>query len=194
MPLDNTKLIQPKSDRVLRLTATCVQAVVRLRFAYDLSSDDAIELARIHDVRSAVEILGGKLELWRSIPEGPRFELAVAETKLAGGLIPAEDAKGTVEVRRGYIQTTAEDGQAGTQREKLILGLHELRREAEQWGREYGRFIDRLLSLYAGARKDLVLLRLAPETAKQAESELEQVLLVALHKADELETQVRASA
>jgi len=183
-----------KSDRVLRLTASCVQTVVRLRYGYELPVADAVELARIHDVRSAVRIFGEKLRLLENIPRPTRFTLAATEAAFTGGIIPEEDLDRTIAVRRASIGTIPEHEQAGARREILVANLRELRRAWEQWAREYAHFIDRLAALLAEGERELKLLRLEPETAERAGTELEQVLLVALRKAGELEPFVQAAA
>jgi hypothetical protein len=183
---DNVNLLRQKSDRVRRLTASCVQSVVRRRYGYEMPMADAIDLARIHDVRSAVRIFEEKLDLFKNVPQPTRFKLATTEATLTGGLTPREDIDHTVAVRRVSFGTMSEYEQAGVSREILVARLHELRRQWERWAREYSRFIDRVASLHVEADRDLNLLRLEPETAKRAKAELERVLLVALRKASEL--------
>jgi hypothetical protein len=190
---NDVSLLHYKSDRVLRLTATCVQSVARFRYGYEMPVADAIDLARIHDLRSTVRILEEKLELLQSVPQATRFKLAVTEAAFTGGLNPAEDVDHIVAVRQASIGTTPEWESSGLPREILIARLQGLRREWEHWAREYSRFIACLGSLHMEADRDLKLLRLEPETAKRAEAELEQVLLVALRKASELEPNVRAT-
>lgn len=191
---DNTDLLRYKSDRVLRLTASCVQSIVRRRYRYEMPMAEAIDLARIHDVRSAVQTFGEKLELLQNVPQAARFKLAATEATFTGGLNPADDVDHTVAVRRASIGTTHEREQIGIPREILIANLRELRREWERWARDFGYFIDRLASLHAEGERGLKLLRLEPELAKRAEAELEQILLVALHRAGELEPHVQAAA
>ena len=147
---------------------------------------DAIDLARIHDVRSAVRIFEEKLELLQSVPQATRFRLATTEAALTGGLSPREGVDQTVAVRRVSIGAMSESEQSGVSREILVARLRELRRQWERWAREYSRFIDRVASLHLEADRDLKLLRLEPETAKRAKADLERVLLVALRKAGEL--------
>jgi SLT domain-containing protein len=190
VPPDNTILLGQKSERVRRLTASCIQSVVRLRCGYEMSMADAIDLARIHDVRSAVRIIEEKLELLQNVPQAMRFKLAATEAALTGGLSSREDIDNTVAVRRASIGPKSERQPAGVSLEILITGLQKLRRQWERWAREYSRFISRIASLHAEADRDLNSLHLEPETAKRARADLERVLLVALRKAGELELYV----
>lgn len=184
-----------KSDRVLRLTASCVQSIVRLRYRYEMPMSEAIDLARIHDVRSAVRAFADKLELLQNIPQAARFTLAAAEATFTGGVVsPADYVDHTIAVRRASIGAPTEREQSGVPREVLIANLRQLRREWEQWAREFAHFMDRIASLYVEGDRALKLLGLEPETAKRAEAELEQVLLIALHKAGGLGTHIQAAA
>jgi hypothetical protein len=189
---NSAEVLSLKSDRVLRLTASCIRSVVRIRYAYDISPASAIELARVHDVPSAVRVIGEKLELHQARSQAARFDIAITEAAFTVG--PREDVDRTVSVRRASIDVMSEQSQAGIPREVLVARLRDLRRECEQWAREYSRFIDRIATLYAQADRDLKALRLEPEAAKQAEVALERVLLVALRKAGDLELHVRAVA
>ena len=186
MPPDNVNLLCQKSDRVRRLTASCVQSVARLRYGYEMPIADAIDLARVHDLRTAVRTFEEKLELLQNVPQATRFKLATTEAALAGGLNRRAGVDHTIAVRRASIGTMPEREQLGVPREILVARLRELRRSWERWAREYSRFIDRVASLHAEAERDLKLLRLEPETAKRAKAELERVLLVALLEAGEL--------
>lgn len=130
-------LLSPQPDRVLRLTASCIQSIVRVRHGYEIPMADAIELARVHDVRSAVRIMGEKLELLRTVPQAARLKLATTEATFTVGFLPKEDVDRTVSVRRASIGVMSEQMQAGMPREILVAKLHELRRECEQWAREF---------------------------------------------------------
>jgi hypothetical protein len=191
---NNLDLMRYKSDRVLRLTASCVQSIVRIRYRYVMPMSEAVDLARIHDVRSAVRTFGEKLDVHQNVPQAARFKIAAAEATFTGSLSSADYVDHTIAVRQASIGTTHEREQTGAQREILIANLRGLRREWEQWAREYVHFIDSIAALHVQADRELKLLCLEPETARRAEAELEQVLLVALHKAGELEPHVRVAA
>jgi hypothetical protein len=184
--------VYQKSDRVLRLTATCIRSVVRVRYGYDISLASAIELARVHDVQSAVRVIGEKLELHQGRSQAARFDIATTEAAFTVGT--REDVDRTVSVRRASIDAVSEQRQAGMPREVLVARLRVLRGECELWTKEYSRFIDRIATLYARADRDLKALHLETQVAKQAEVALERILLVALRKADDLELHVRAVA
>jgi hypothetical protein len=192
VPPDNLPLLHHKSDRVLRLTASCVQTAIRLCYAYEMSMSEAVDLARIHDVRSAVRVFGEKLELFNSVPRPTRFRLAATEATFTSGVIPEDDLIHTVAVRRASIGTISEHERAGISRLVLVAHLREVRRASEQWAREYGGFMDRIALLHMEGVRDLKLLRLEPETGKRADGELERVILVALRKAGELVLSVQA--
>jgi hypothetical protein len=191
---DNTHLIHSKSDRVLRLTASCIQSIVRSRYAHDMPMNVAIDLARAHDVRSAVQAYEQKLELHQGLPHNTRIQLAGTEAAISRGVIPAEEIDRTIAVRRGSLETMREGEQGEARREILVARLREVRRECEQWAREYSRFFDDIASLYQKAARDLRSLHLDAERARQADVELEQVLVLALHRAGQIESNVRAVA
>jgi hypothetical protein len=192
---ENVDLMRYKSDRVLRLTASCVQSIVRVRYRYEMPMTEAIDLARIHDVRSAVRAFGEKLELFQSVPQAARFKLAATEATFTGSVVPPADyVDHTIAVRRASIGVPSEREQNGVPREIFIANLRQLRREWEQWAREFADFMDCIASLHLEGDRGLKLLRLEPETAKRAEAELEHVLLIALRKAGELGTHVQAAA
>jgi hypothetical protein len=190
--LHSVEVPYQKSDRVLRLTATCIRSVVRVRYGYDISMASAIELARVHDVPSAVRVIGEKLELHQGRSQAARFDIAATEAAFTVGT--KEDVDRTVSVRRASIDAASEQKQAGMPREVLVTRLRVLRRECEQWAREYSRFMDSIATLYAKADRDLKALRLQPEASKMAAVELESILLTALGKARDLELHVQAVA
>lgn len=190
---DDIHLPHHKSDRVLRLTASCIRSVIRLRYGYEMHMPEAVDLARIHDVRSAVRVFGEKIELLHRVPRSARFKLAATEATFTSGVIPEEDVSHTVAVRRATIGAIPEYEQAGIPREVLVAHLREVRRASAQWALEYGRFIDRISSLHVEGVRGLTLLRLEHATGKRAEAELEQILLVALRKAGQLESHFQAA-
>ena len=79
-------------------------------------------------------------------------------------------------------------------REETGASLRELGRRSKRWAKEYGRFIQRLATMYRTAGRELEGMRLEPETEKQAKQELEWILLRAHHKVSELESLAQSGA
>jgi hypothetical protein len=182
-----------KSDRVVFLTASCVRSIVRLRFAYEMPMADAIDLARVHDLRSATEAVREKLEVLRNVPEAGRARQAVAEAKLTRGLLPREELERTIKLRERSIGSTTVTEEAEAQRETLVTRLRALRRDWERWGREYSDFMDSMALIHSRACLELEALHLPPEVGARAEAELEAILLEAVSAANGINPGARRS-
>jgi hypothetical protein len=187
MRLEKTYPVQPKSDRVARLTASCLRSLVWRRYSREISPDQALNLGRIYDLRSAMETIKLKLELHRPIPdESARFGLAVTEAVLTPPEDPAKNLNRIIQVRRESANTRTAGDQGELHRETLIRSLQILRRDWELWVREYSHFIEQLGLLHRVAIRELNSLSLNPEIANRAYEELQGILLRALEQASEL--------
>lgn len=159
-----------------------------------MSMEDAVELARVHNLHSAVDVFGKKLELHFNTPDAIKFKLALAETKFTHPGNGSEDVKNTVNARMATITTISDNTQNELNRQHLVGTLHDVRRESETWAREYARFIERLTLLHGEAIAELESFRLDTESIGQAKMELGQILLNALHKVDGLQAQEAKAA
>ncbi len=113
---DRGKPIFRKSDRVVGLTASCIQSVVLLRHRHELSRSVAIDLARVHDLPTAVRKYAEQLEVLRGAPREVRHEQAGVEAALTRGFDSRREVDRIVEIRQGsfrnVVQVRARRGKA----------------------------------------------------------------------------------
>jgi hypothetical protein len=185
VPLTEIRLGRPQSDRVMRLTAACIRAAVRLEHGHEMSMDDALDLARIYSVPAAVAAVRAKMDLLRAVMNPVRVKLAIGEAKLAGGLTGEDHLSRIIEIRRASLDFVDDTGKGGQQREAVMAALREVRKEWNSWASEYLGFVSALSSLHAQGTRELQALRLDPEDARQAEIGLERIMLAALSRASE---------
>jgi hypothetical protein len=171
-----------KSDRVLRLTATCIQAAVRLRLGMRIPFDDAIELARVHNVRSAVESIGAKLRVHESVPEHVRVQVAVSEAKLSDVVTGSESTEHIIKVRTVAFGPGLA-AQMPALSESFKRGAEAIRREAMEWSVDYGGFSEDLFAMYRDAARQLKQIPITAERRAQAIAELETIIADALKRA-----------
>src|SRR6267154_1998469 len=117
MLMSNQRSLQwaPKSERVVQLLAVCIRTAVRFRYApRELSKPDAIDLARKHDLSSAMKAISGKMELHQNLPsdEG-RFKLAVNEAKDL-------DTKNVIAMREASVAILQSNQAASSQRYLVV--------------------------------------------------------------------------
>lgn len=171
-----------KSERVLRLTASCIRTAVRLRLGHNLSFDDAMDLARLHDVQSAVNSLEAKLEVHDNVPDRVKISVAVSEAKLSNTVSGAESVEHIIKIRSAAFGTGMAETQTAEQRESLINALQALRREANQWADGYQRFSGDLFAIYENAVRQLKKLPLTGTRRTQAMTELETIITDAIRR------------
>jgi hypothetical protein len=172
---------KPKSERVVQLLAASIRAAVRLRYARDISRDDSIDMARAHDLPSALRTIAVKMEVHENLPDDHGFDLADAETKLT-----SESHLGTekiVEIRRASLSTLESSQSNSSDRQFLIAGLHAVQQEARSWAKAYSRFLTEMETLYKSTRTRIDGLNLPLGKRLQAQSELEQMIVNAIKQA-----------
>jgi hypothetical protein len=144
--------------------------------------EDALDLARIYSVATAVALVREKSELLRAVKGPMRMKLAVGEAKLSEGSMTGEHLGRIVQMRRATmdaVKTTQKDLQ---KREAAVAALRALKREWESWASEYVDFMAALDSLYRQARRELGTLHLSPEESPRAGLALERILLRAVER------------
>lgn len=169
--------LYPKSDRVIQLLAASICTAIRLRFSREISKGDSIDLARVHDLRSALNTITIKSELHRHLPGGRGFDLAVAEAKLGS------EHEMITAVRQATISTFDSNQSSASERQKLIEALRTTQQEARLWAKEYSRFLIEMETLYNKTNGQLNSLRLPLNRRLQAQSELEKLIANATRRA-----------
>jgi len=184
---ENSPQLAPKSERVIRLLATCIRSAVRFRYAQNVSQTDAIDLARIHDLQSAMKTISEKMEVHRSLPDDQgRFKLAVAETKLV-----SETDLGTakiVAIRRATVDALGSNPGDLSQRQGLLASLRMVQQEARLWAKGYSRFLTEIASLHKSMNSRIVGLHLPTSVRLEAQSELEKLIVDAIRRAGEIDS------
>jgi hypothetical protein len=182
-----------KSERVVLLTASCIQSIARLRHGAEIPTRNAIALARVHDVRSASEVIATKLDLMRAVPEAIRLPLVVAEAQLETGTYDKSHIDALLRARRASVQVI--DNTRGlAPRHEVVAALQRIRKEWSEWGDRYLAFVRSLGHIHASATQELGQIRLSSELLKRAETELERIALGAIRKASECESSKKAAA
>lgn len=171
--------IANKSERVLNLLATSIQVGVEAVLGTQIGFADARDLARVHALRSSIDLIRAKKEVHREVanPE-QRERVVIAEAKVESASDLHLDT--VVEIRRatGEVFEIAADARADEQqRQALVVNL---RQEILTWGSSYRRFLRQLFELYELRRRQLIELRLEGDEARLALAELEGVFIVAL--------------
>jgi hypothetical protein len=170
-----------KSERVVRLTAACIQAAIRLRLNVSIPFSDAIDLARVHDVRSAVEGVRSKLQVHEAVPQSIRLKIAVSEAKLSDSVTGQESTEHILNVRNTTFENMVPE--TNDTSASIVRGLEAIVRDAAEWVGEYRRFSDDLLAIYRDGTRRLNQLPLTFERRAQARSELESIIADAFKRA-----------
>jgi hypothetical protein len=180
---DVSPLRVPQSERTLSLFAVCIQVAVRLRFEQELPLSTALELARVHDLRSALRGIAAKLELHRNVSDAKaKAGLAFAEAALtsdeAAGAAAAEAATiaAVIAVRKGATEAMSAHKFSADQRTALLATLREVREDSRRWANGYSRFSTALLDLYKAMRSELTKMPLASSDRARALAELEEII------------------
>lgn len=71
-----------QSPRVHRMLAAAIRAAALSNLQINLSKSDSFDIARVHDLRSALQTLEAKQRLHSVLPRDAGLKLAIAETKL----------------------------------------------------------------------------------------------------------------
>lgn len=177
-----------RSERISLLTAAFIRAAVRLRFGYEMSASESVELARVHDLRSAIDSIGAKMELHRNLPTRSRMELSIVESAIDPPVDRATtDSFGNVvSVRVKTLQTlsaeTASVQDVGARRS----ALRALRTESRLWARDYGRFFEAMAKLYRNSRSKLIDMDLSGEDKMKAFAELEDIIVDGISRAGQI--------
>src|SRR5215472_8884066 len=130
----------PKSDRLLLLTATCIRAAVWLRFKYELPLSEALDLAHVHDLRSALDEITAKVEVHRSLPDSKaRIDLAIVESKLESPAAKdvASYSQSVIAIRTKTAETLSARMTSAEDRASLLSALRKLRIESQRWAEDY---------------------------------------------------------
>ncbi len=148
----------------------------------DLSVADSVELARVHDLRSAIRRISRGLELHRNLPnKGMQFRLAVAEAKLT---TESDVATGKIiEVRKVSVEALVATQTGSSEREVLVKRLRVVQHEFGEWSRTYSRFLDDVATLRRNARAEIHHLRLPAEDRSAALIAVDGIILNALVRA-----------
>ena len=176
-----------KSERVVQLLAACIRTSVRLRYARELSRTDSIDLARVHDLSAAMKTISAKMELHTNLPSDlRRFELAVNEAKLVSG----DDlgAKSIIDIREASIAAHHSNQDTSAQRFFVVTALRNVEQEAISWGKAYSRFMTEIERLHKRENARIVGLHLPANLQRKAQLELEQIVLDAIGRAEEMDS------
>jgi hypothetical protein len=189
MPLINQNFPQlaPKSERVVKLLAACIRSAVRFRYPQlNLSQTDAIDLARIHDLQSALRTISTKMEVHQSLlSEQRRFMLAVNEAKLVSDAdIGTENIIAIREASIAVLRSTSDA--TSSQRHLVVASLRIGLQEVRLWAKAYSRFLTEIESLYKSTNARIVGLRLSSTVRRKAQLELEQIIVDATRRAGEI--------
>jgi hypothetical protein len=175
--------VAPKSERIVGLLAACIRAGVRLRYSQDITQGDSIDLARVHDLRSAMKAISEKLEVHQNLPSRrERLVLAITEAKLitaAGGGVGS-----IIDIREASVATCGSSRAASSQSQIALVALRQVQRDARAWAREYSRFMAEIAKLHKSASAEIDALRLPASTRSKARAELEALLLGSIARAD----------
>jgi hypothetical protein len=185
MPLNNQEFLQnaPKSERVVQLLAVCIRTAVRFRYApRELSRPDAIDLARKHDLFSAMKAISAKMELHQNLPsdEG-RFKLAVNEAKDL-------DTENIIAMREASIAVLQSSQATASQRHLVVAGLYATQHEAQSWAKTYSRFVAEISSLYKSTNARIEDLHIPVTRRLKAQSELEQIIVDAIRRVGKIDS------
>jgi|ERR1700733_3715367 len=175
--------LRQKSDRVVLLTARGIQTLVLRRYGHEISISDAVDLARAHNLRTALLTLATKMEIHVATADSLQFDLALQETKLSSELADGVSIDRVVDVRRAATSSASVSQNQLISREQLQAALAAIRRESNAWTREYKEFIESLSGIYKQTKNVLDELRLSVVDRRGAQEELENVMLVAIKKA-----------
>lgn len=172
----------PKSERVVELLATCIRAAVSFRYAHQLSKPDSVDLARVHDLRSALKNIAEKMEVHENLPSSPmRFTLAVAETKLMSEANLGIDK--IVDIREAAAATLSSRLGNMSDLQSATLALRAAQQETRLWATAYTRFVVEIQSLYKSTSIQIGNLHLPTHRLVKAHSDLEKLLLDAIGRA-----------
>ena len=178
---------EPKSERVVQLLAACIRTGTRIRFARELPRSDSIDLARIHDLSSAMKSISAKMEVHQNLPSDQRrFDLAVNEAKLISQADIGTEK--VVAIREASIAALESSNAISSQRRLVVVSLRLAQEEARSWARAYSRFMTDIESLHKSASGRLQGLRLATSVRVEAQSELEQIIVDAIGRAGEIDS------
>jgi len=145
---------------------------------------DAVDLARVHDIRSALKSIAEKLEVHKARPEESRIQLAVMEAKLESSVTSGESIAQIIKVREASDQFQKE--RATIQREQLVELLRTVQRQSSQWASEYRDFLRHLSTLYGNTRRKLLEIPAPAEIHARALAELEEILQRAVKAASQV--------
>lgn len=168
-----------KSDRLLSLTAACIRAVMWIRFKYELPFSEALDLARVHDLRSALDEIAAKIEVHRNLPDSnARVGLAIVESKLEHPVAKdvVDYSEKVVAIRLKTAETLSARTTSAEDRASLLSMLRGVRIESQHWAQEYSRFFIALANLYRQTRSDLMELELNSVERDKALGELERIM------------------
>jgi len=177
-----------KSDRVVYLTAACIRAAIRLKFHYEISFSESLEMARVHDLKSALSHFAAKMELHRNLPPESRVKLSVVESALepavSSGL--SSNSDGIVKLRIKTVDAISAQVNSLEDRSALLTKLRNLRTESKLWAEDYARFLASLGTLYRQTRTTLVEMGLADSDKHTALAALETIATNAIRQAGEI--------
>ncbi len=176
----------PKSERVVQLLAATIRSAVRLRYARELSLDDSVDLARVHDLHSALKTIAVKTEVHQNLPDGRGFSLAVAEAKLTTGANLANEK--IVAIREKSIATFEADQSNSSRRHEIVAALRTTQQETRVWAKAYARFLTEVEALYRSTNAELDTLHLPVGRRLEADSELQKLMVEMVRRAGEIPT------
>jgi hypothetical protein len=177
--------LAPKSERVAQLLAACIRAAVRLRYSHSLSQSDSIDLARTHDLRSALKAISEKMDLHQNLPDAQwRFTLAVAESKLA----PETDlgTANIIAIRKASVTTVGSNQSNASERQLALAALRTTQQEVRLWAKTYSRFLTEIENLYQSTNTQIESLHLTSSSRLKAQAELQKVIVNAIERAGEV--------
>jgi hypothetical protein len=174
-----------QSQRVVQLLATCIRAAVRKQFGYEMSRDEALTLARVHSLRSALDEIRKKMELHQHLQgTKARTHLAVAEASLQGHHVvsQSEYSESIIAMRSKTLDAVNAVVESTEDREMLLASLRRVRRDWQLWADEYMHFFIALVKLYEEAKHRLAETTLEVDRRKTMSLELEKIFADVLLK------------
>jgi hypothetical protein len=175
----------PKSERVVRLLSACIRTITRRQYSEVLPVAEFFELARNHDLRSALKAIKEKMDLHATMPDRRhRLSLAVAEAAI--GTDNTFSRQKVIAVRGASVILQEEERAKLAHDRILRTVIRSAQDQAHQWSSSYSRFQTEISKLYNATSLRIDELGLPAVRRIEARAALEQIIQKAVEHAGQL--------
>jgi hypothetical protein len=172
------------SERVRRLFAAMLKALVKSELGYDMRDGEALDLTGYGCLSNAITSIEKRIEINKQFPDSAlRNTLAVQEAAILAGTLPeaADHARERILKAReeAFVIFYAKKA-AQRSGQQARVSLRERMAEIRRWGRVHSRFVSGIEKVYLDTLSDLKHLNLPNHVLVQATTELDAIFETAI--------------